>query len=129
VLCGEVSKMNEAQAQKRIGKLREKINFHNYRYYVLDHPLISDAEYDQLMRELETLERKFPRLIAPNSPTQRVGAPPLGKFEEVRHSLPMLSLANAFQESEVRDFDERVKRDLQKKKILATNDAIEYCAE
>jgi DNA ligase (NAD+) len=121
--------MNEAQAQKKIEKLQAEINFHNHRYYVLDHPLVSDAEYDRRMRELETLERKFPRLIAPNSPTQRVGAPPLDKFEEVGHTLPMLSLANAFQESEVRDFDERVKRDLQKKKILGTNDAVEYCAE
>ena len=65
--------MNEAQAQKRIEKLRGEINFHNYRYYVLDDPVISDAEYDQLMRELETLEDKFPHLITPNSPTQRVG--------------------------------------------------------
>lgn len=121
--------MNEAQAQKRIEKLREEINFHNYRYYVLDDPVIDDAEYDQLMRELEGWERKFPHLITPNSPTQRVGAPPLDKFEEVRHAAPMLSLANAFQESEVQDFDERVKRDLQKKKTIKVSDEIEYCGE
>ncbi len=121
--------MNEAQAQKRIEKLREEINFHNYRYYVLDDPIIVDAEYDQLMRELEGWERKFPHLITPNSPTQRVGAPPLDKFEEVRHAAPMLSLANAFQESEVQDFDERVKRDLQKKKMIKVGDEIEYCGE
>lgn len=102
--------MNEAQAQKRINKLREELNFHNYRYYVLDDPAVSDAEYDQLLRELESLEQRFPRLVTPTSPTQRVGAPPLEKFETIRHSLPMLSLANAFEEEEVREFDRRVKR-------------------
>jgi DNA ligase (NAD+) len=115
--------MNEAQARTKIEKLREEINFHNYRYYVLDDPVISDAEYDQLMRELETLERQFPKLITPTSPTQRVGAPPLEKFEEVRHTIPMLSLANAFEEEEVKEFDDRVKR------FLETPRDIEYCAE
>jgi DNA ligase (NAD+) len=115
--------MNETQAQKRIEKLREEINFHNYRYYVLDNPAVSDAEYDQLMRELESLEKQFPHLITPNSPTQRVGAPPLEKFEEVRHAIPMLSLANAFEEEEVKEFDGRVKR------FLETTREIEYCAE
>lgn len=115
--------MNEAQAKTKIEKLREEINFHNYRYYVLDAPVISDAEYDRLMRELENLEKQFPNLITPTSPTQRVGAPPLEKFEEVRHSLPMLSLANAFEEGEVKEFDERVKR------FLKTSQDIEYCAE
>jgi len=115
--------MNEGQAKKRIEKLREEINFHNYRYYVLDAPVISDEEYDRLMRELEGLEKQFPHLVTPTSPTQRVGAPPLEKFEEVRHSIPMLSLANAFEEQEVREFDERVKR------FLETSRDIEYCAE
>jgi DNA ligase (NAD+) len=115
--------MTEAQAKKRIEKLREEINFHNHRYYVLDDPAISDAEYDQLMRELESLEKQFPRLITPTSPTQRVGAPPLEKFEEVRHTIPMLSLANAFEEEEVKEFDGRVKR------FLGTTRDIEYCAE
>ena len=115
--------MNEAQAKTKIANLREEINFHNYRYYVLDDPVIADAEYDRLMRELENLEKQFPNLITPTSPTQRVGAPPLEKFEEVRHSLPMLSLANAFEESEVKEFDERVKR------FLKTSRDIAYCAE
>ncbi len=115
--------MTEAQAKKRIEKLREEINFHNHRYYVLDDPAISDAEYDQLMRELESLEKQFPHLITPTSPTQRVGAPPLEKFEEVRHTIPMLSLANAFEEEEVKEFDGRVKR------FLGTTGDIEYCAE
>ena len=115
--------MNEAQAKKRIDKLREEINHHNYRYYVLDNPVISDYEYDQLMRELETLETRFPHLKTPTSPTQRVGAPPLEKFQEVRHTFPMLSLANAFEEDEVKEFDARLKR------FLETTNDIEYCAE
>jgi len=115
--------MNEAQAKKRIEKLREEINFHNYRYYVLDDPVISDPEYDRLMRDLEGLEKEYPRLITPNSPTQRVGAPPLDKFEEVRHAVPMLSLANAFEEAEVREFDDRLKR------FLKRSQEIEYCVE
>ena len=115
--------MNKEQAQKRIDKLRQQILFHNYRYYALDDPVVSDAEYDRLMRELETLENDFPDLISPDSPTQRVGAPPLERFEEVRHSLPMLSLGNAFEEEEVREFDARVKR------FLRTEQEIEYCAE
>jgi len=109
--------MNKEQAQKRIDKLRQQILFHNYRYYALDDPVVSDAEYDRLMRELETLENDFPDLISPDSPTQRVGAPPLERFEEVRHSLPMLSLGNAFEEEEVREFDARVKRFLRKSSI------------
>jgi len=115
--------MNEAQAKKRIDKLREEINYHNYRYYVLDDPVISDYEYDQLMRELENLEGQFPQLKTPTSPTQRVGAPPLEKFEEVRHTLPMLSLANAFEAEEVKEFDARVKR------FLQTSGDVEYCTE
>jgi DNA ligase (NAD+) len=115
--------MNQDQAQKRIDKLRQEINFHNYRYYALDEPVVSDAEYDRLLRELENLEKDFPDLISPDSPTQRVGAPPLEKFEEVRHSLPMLSLANAFEEAEVQEFDARVRR------FLKTDQDVEYCAE
>jgi DNA ligase (NAD+) len=115
--------MNEAQAKKRIEKLREELNFHNYRYYVLDDPVISDGSYDRLMRDLEGLEKEYPHLITPNSPTQRVGAPPLDKFEEVRHAVPMLSLANAFEEAEVREFDDRLKR------FLKNTREIEYCAE
>jgi DNA ligase (NAD+) len=115
--------MNKEQAKKQIENLRQEINLHNNRYYVLDDPLVSDAEYDQLMRDLENLEKVFPDLITPDSPTQRVGAPPLEKFEEVRHSIPMLSLANAFEEEEVREFDARVKR------FLKTEQDIEYCTE
>ncbi len=115
--------MNESQAKKRIEKLREELHFHNYRYYVLDDPVVPDAEYDRLMRELEDLEKQFPHLVTPDSPTQRVGAPPLDKFAEVRHALPMLSLANAFEEAEVREFDDRLKR------FLKSSADVEYCAE
>jgi DNA ligase (NAD+) len=109
--------------RKRAERLREEIEYHNHRYYVLDQPEISDAEYDRLMKELERLEEQYPELHSPNSPTQRVGAPPLEAFEIVRHTIPMLSLANAFDESEARDFDKRVK------KFLGTSADIEYVAE
>jgi DNA ligase (NAD+) len=109
--------------KKRVEKLREEIEYHNYRYYVLDQPEIPDAEYDRLMKELEKLEEQYPELRSLNSPTQRVGAPPLEAFEIVRHTIPMLSLANAFDESEARDFDKRVK------KFLGISVDIEYVAE
>ncbi len=109
--------------KKRVEKLREEIEYHNSRYYVLDQPEISDAQYDRLLKELEKLEEQYPELRSPNSPTQRVGAHPLEEFEIVRHTIPMLSLANAFQESEARDFDKRVK------KFLRTSEDIEYVTE
>jgi DNA ligase (NAD+) len=109
--------------RKKAERLREEIEYHNYRYYILDQPEISDTEYDRLMKELERLEEQYPELRSPNSPTQRVGAPPLEAFEIVRHTIPMLSLANAFDESEARDFDKRVK------KFLGTSADIEYVAE
>src|SRR3972149_5969463 len=96
--------------RKKVEKLREGIEYHNYRYYVLDQPEVSDAEYDRLLRELERLEEQYPKLRSPNSPTQRGGAPPLEEFEIFKHTIPMLSLANAFGESEARDFDKRVKK-------------------
>ncbi len=101
-----------APARERAEKLREQINYHNYRYYVLDSPEISDAEYDRLLRELQDLETRYPGLVTPDSPTQRVGVPPLEAFRTVRHRLPMLSLNNAFDAEELRAFDERVKRHL-----------------
>ncbi len=109
--------------RRKVEKLREEIEYHNYRYYILDEPEVSDAEYDRLMRELERLEEEHPELRSPYSPTQRVGAVPLEAFEIVRHSIPMLSLANAFSESEARDFDKRVK------KILALSSDMDYVAE
>jgi DNA ligase (NAD+) len=115
--------MSSEAIKKRVEKLREEIEYHNYRYYILDHPGISDAQYDRLMRELEKLEKDYPELRSPNSPTQRVGASPLEEFEIVRHTIPMLSLANAFDEKEARDFDKRVK------KFLGTSEEVEYVAE
>ncbi len=99
-------------AAARIAALREQINHHNYRYYVLDDPEIPDAEYDRLLRELQDLEEKHPELITADSPTQRVGSAPVSEFGEVRHSIPMLSLGNAFDEEEVRAFDRRVREGL-----------------
>jgi len=90
-----------AEAKQRISKLRELINHHNYRYYVLDSPEISDAEYDELMRELTRLEQAHPDLVTPDSPTQRVGAAPVEAFGVVEHPQPLLSLANAFSDEEL----------------------------
>ncbi len=97
-----------ASIAERIEKLRNEIREHDYRYYVLAQPTISDYEYDQLMRELEELERQHPELITPDSPTQRVGGQPTKEFPTVTHTTPMLSLANAYTIEEIRDFDRRV---------------------
>jgi len=97
-----------AATRKRVEELREEIRQHNYRYFVLDDPSVPDAEYDRLMRELQALEQEYPELQHPDSPTQRVGSTPVSEFGEVRHGVPMLSLANAFSEEELRDFHRRV---------------------
>ena len=102
--------LTREEAAERIEKLRAEINYHAYRYYVLDDPIISDAAYDALMRELAELEAQFPELITPDSPTQRVGAPPLDQFEKVEHAIPMLSLDNAFNAEEVREWYRRIRR-------------------
>ncbi|WP_423837683.1 DNA ligase LigA-related protein, partial [Tepidanaerobacter syntrophicus] len=113
--------MDIKEAEKRIKELREQINYHNYRYYVLDSPEITDAEYDKLMRELIALEKKFPELITPDSPSQRVGGEPLPYFERVTHREPMISLADAFDEGELRDFHRRVTE--------TVGDNVEYVVE
>jgi len=107
---------------QKILALREKINRHNYAYYVLDNPQIPDVEYDRLMRTLEALEKEHPEFITPDSPTQRVGASPLSAFNEVTHSIPMLSLANAFEDQEIIEFDRRIRERL-------GYEGIEYAAE
>ncbi len=99
-------------ARRRIEELRRLINYHNYRYYVLDQPEISDAEYDALMRELRELEAAFPELVTPDSPTQRVGVAPSGAFQPVRHLEPMFSLDNAFSFDELGGWVKRVERGL-----------------
>ena len=107
----------------KINDLRSELNDHNYRYYVLDDPVISDAEYDRLLRELQSLEDSHPDLIADDSPTQRVGAPPLDGFGNIRHRIPMQSLANAMDTEEILAFHDRLIRRLGKEQ------AIEYIAE
>ena len=96
-----------ATSRKRAAALRELIDEHNHHYYVEDDPRISDADYDRLYRELLELEEAYPELVVPSSPTQRVGAAPASQFASVTHRVPMLSLANAFEEQEVVDFDRR----------------------
>jgi DNA ligase (NAD+) len=111
-----------ADIKKEIEKLIKEINEHNYRYYVLDAPVISDEEYDRMFRRLQELEEKY-GYVLPDSPTKRVGAPPLEKFEKVKHTEPMLSLDNAFSHDEVREFDQRVKR------FLKSDKEVEYTVE
>ena len=108
--------------EKKIKQLRDTIERHNRLYYLEDAPEVTDAEYDALLRELETLEAEHPGLRAPDSPTQRVGAAPLGEFGEVRHRAPMLSISNAFDDEEVRAFDKRVRENL-------GVDEVEYAVE
>ena len=112
-----------SKIKKRVDELRAEINDHNYRYYVLDAPVISDAQYDKLLRELQELEAKHPDLITPDSPTQRVGAAPAQEFGGVRHQLPMTSMDNAFDEAEAREWGERVR------KGLGADTAVRYTAE
>ncbi len=106
----------------RAQQLRTELNLHNHRYYVLDAPTISDAEYDQLFRELQALENAYPALLTPDSPTQRVGGAPAPDFAKVNHQLPMLSLNNAFTDEEVAAFDKRVRERLE-------SASVDYMAE
>ncbi len=110
--------MAAAGASKRIEQLREQIEHHNYRYYVLDDPEIPDARFDALMRELEELERTHPDLVTPDSPTQRVGGAVSREFAEVQHDPPMLSLENAFSEQDVIDFDRRIRERLDVEEVV-----------
>jgi DNA ligase (NAD+) len=106
-----------------IKSLRKQINDHNYQYYVLDNPIISDGEYDKLLKELELIENKYPEYIIPESPTQRIGAQPIDSFGTVTHRITMMSLANAMSEDELKAFDERLK------KRLNSPEEIEYVIE
>lgn len=112
-----------SQLQQKIAQLREDIWTHNYRYYVLDDPSVPDAEYDRLFRELKELETQYPEFITSDSPTQRVGAPPLDLFQQVTHRVPMLSLDNVFNEGELVAFDRRIRERLE------TDETIEYVCE
>jgi DNA ligase (NAD+) len=104
--------MNKNEAKKQINKLRDEINHHNYKYYIENNPVISDYEYDMLLKKLEALEAEFPDLITPDSPTQRIGGEPLKGFKTVEHKIAMLSLDNAYSYDELREFDERVKKNV-----------------
>jgi DNA ligase (NAD+) len=97
---------------RRVRELRQEIEMHDYRYYVLDAPTIPDAEYDKLFRELQQLEAQYPELLIPDSPTQRIGGAPLNEFSKVQHRVPMLSLNNAFKDKEVSAFDRRIREQL-----------------
>src|SRR5437867_12214871 len=108
--------MPTSNVERRVAALRGRIEKANYEYHVLDRPTISDEAYDALMRELQSLEQAHPELVTPESPTQRVGAAPSARFAPVHHAAPMLSLANAFDEEELRAFDQRVR------KLLARHD-------
>lgn len=114
--------MEKKEIKERIEKLKGQLEYHNYRYYVLDDPVVSDTEYDRLMTELVALEEDHPEFLSPNSPTQRVGAKPLAEFETVTHTIPMLSLQNAMELDEVAEFDRRIK------KLLRIND-VDYVME
>jgi DNA ligase (NAD+) len=111
------------RAAKEANELRLEIEKHNYQYHVLDNPLVSDAEYDRLFRRLLELEKEFPDLVTPDSPSLKVGAPPLEKFTTVQHTLPMLSLNNAMDGEELQEFEERIQR------FLKLSDTIQYAVE
>ena len=110
-------------AEKEILELRQQLQKHNFHYHVLDDPLISDADYDRLFRRLADLEKMHPELASPDSPTQKVGAPPLNKFNTVQHTLPMLSLNNATDPEEMVEFEARIQR------FLRISEPIEYIVE
>jgi len=113
--------LDKQQAQQQIAELRELLNHYNHEYYVLDNPSVPDAEYDRKMQELIKLEEAFPELITADSPSQRVGGEPLDAFQKVQHNVPMLSLGNAFNEGDLRDFARRASQ--------GTDDPISFVCE
>jgi len=110
-------------AEKELQRLHRKIRRHNHLYYVKDAPEVTDAEYDRLFRELLSIEEEYPDLVKPDSPSQRVGAPPAEEFRQIRHRVPMLSLQNAMDADEVRDFEARIKR------FLGREDDLDFVCE
>jgi DNA ligase (NAD+) len=103
------------EIQQELEALKKKISYHNQRYYILDNPEISDAEYDRLFQRLLEIEKKHPNLLTPDSPSQKVGSKPQESFSQVSHRRPMLSLENGFDEKDIRDFDARVRKLLKDK--------------
>src|SRR4051812_44877638 len=104
--------MDRTAAKKEIDRLRETLARHDYLYYVLAQPEISDTEYDRLYKQLQALEKQYPDLIISDSPTQRVGGQLVGGFKSVRHRVPMLSLDNTYNENEVLEWDDRLEKAL-----------------
>jgi len=119
----------DVSAAQRVDALRTQISEHNHRYHVLDAPIVSDAEYDRLMVELQALEEAHPDLITPESPTQRVGGQPLSAFSSVRHAVPMLSLGNAFESEDIEAFNKRVADTLRGAGLAGEDGLIEYETE
>src|SRR5690348_15240083 len=117
-----VKSKNDTKLLKRVAELREEIRLHEHRYYVLDRPSVSDAEFDRLMNDLKRLEAEHPEVLTPDSPTQRVGGAPRKGFETRRHQPPMLSLDNAFSFEELDRFDRRARE-------VSGREEIEYVAE
>jgi len=107
------------EIRQRLQSLRQELNLHAHRYYVLDDPILADAEYDRLFQELLALEQQHPELITPDSPSQRVGGTPLAQFRTVPHTIPMLSLENAFDGDALMEFEERLFRFLQSREPIA----------
>ena len=111
--------------RERIDALRRRIEHHNYLYYVLNQPSVSDREYDLLLRELQELESRYPQFDSPSSPTKRIGEKLTDGFRSVAHEIPMLSISNTYEPGELRDFDQRTRRFLN----LDDNDPLEYTVE
>jgi DNA ligase (NAD+) len=120
----EVAKLTKPQAKTEHMRLTLELEAHDKRYYQEDAPTISDAEYDALRQRFNAIEKRFPEFVTPESPSQKVGAAPSGRFKKVRHALPMLSLDNAFAEDDVRDFVGRIARFLK-----LPDDKIDFSAE
>src|SRR5690625_3221314 len=114
--------------KKRLQELKKEIAWHNYRYYALDSPLIADAQYDALMRELSQIESQHPDWVTADSPTQRVGTKPVSGFATVPHQVPMLSLGNAFDADELFSFDKRVRDALFSDGLFLAGQAVSYNA-
>src|SRR5437879_6058347 len=112
-------------AIERAEQLRTELNRHNYLYYILDQPEVSDAAYDKLFHELRKLEEQYPELLTPESPTQRVGAEAITTFAPINHGVPMLSLGNAFGKEELTEWDQKVKRHMG----MPLDEQIEYATE
>ena len=115
--------MDKSSAKIKIEKLSKELHEHNYNYYVLSRPAISDYQFDIMLKELMDLEEKFPELLSESSPTQRVGSKPLSGFTKITHGSQMLSLDNAFSIKDLEDFDKRIKE------RLGLEEDVEYCCE